>query len=150
MSPPVALPNTDIMDYPMKLTAVLTALFLVSPMALASSLDLKGVWKLKSGEYINGEGDLISYQSLNMQSLKIISDTHFSFTSMKGDTFWASGTGSYEFEDGKYVEKLQLNSFGEKPGAIFAFDARVEGEYWYNTRWEDGKRVEYEVWQKVE
>lgn len=134
----------------MKIIAILASLLLVSPVALASAAALKGVWKLESGEYMNGDGKLISYESLNMQSLKVISDTHFSFTSMKGDTFWASGTGSYTFEDGKYVEKLQLNSFGENPGAMFAFDSKVKGDYWYNARWENGVRVEYEVWQKVE
>lgn len=134
----------------MKFLFALIALLFISPIAVSASTNLEGVWKLQSGEYINGEGDLVSYESLNMRSLKIISGSHFSFTSMKGDTFWASGTGSYEFEDGKYIEKLHLNSFGEKPGALFAFDAKVEGEYWYNTRWENGKRVEYEIWQKIE
>lgn len=139
-----------IYDQTMKLSLTLAALLIFTPMAMASSTDLQGVWQLESGEYVNGEGELISYESLNMQSLKIISESHFSFTSMKGDTFWASGTGSYEFSDGKYIESLQLNSFGEAPGAVFEFDSKIDGDYWYNTRWKEGTRVEYEVWKRVE
>ena len=130
--------------------SILLSILLLSPFAAASTKDLQGVWQLVSGEYLNGEGKLISYKSLDMRSLKIISESHFSFTSMKGDTFWASGTGSYKLEDGKYVEELQYNSFGESPGAVFSFETKIEDEYWYNSRWEDGKRVEYEVWQRVE
>lgn len=126
------------------------AIFLLFAGLTAQAGDLEGVWKLTSGEYVNGEGELVNYQSVDLKSLKLISETHFSFTSMKGDEFWASGSGTYVFSDGKYSETLQHNSFGEKPGKVYSFNSKVEGDYWYNSRWEGDKRVEYEVWQRVE
>ncbi|KXI28419.1 hypothetical protein [Paraglaciecola hydrolytica] len=128
-------------------------LILVFGMLIASqsiaATALEGTWQLISGEYIDANGDTLSYASADMQSLKVLSTKHFSFTSMKGEQFWAAGTGTYEFKDGQYVESLLLNSFGEKVGATFAFQAQLDGDKWYNSRWKDGKRVEYEVWQKV-
>ncbi|MDQ2075872.1 hypothetical protein [Marinimicrobium sp. ABcell2] len=118
--------------------------------ATAAANDLAGVWELVSGEYIDGEGELLDYEALELQSLKMISNSHFSFTSMKGNEFWASGTGTYEIVNGKYIETLQYNSFDEAPGTTFTFDTKVEDEYWYNSRWEGDVRVEYEVWRRLE
>lgn len=110
---------------------------------------LEGTWQLISGEYIDAKGKTVSYASTDMQSLKVLTPEHFSFTSMKGEQFWAAGTGTYEFKDGQYAESLLLNSFGEKVGASFVFQAQVEGDMWYNSRWKDEQRVEYEVWQRI-
>ena len=129
-----------------------TLLFLlsvwVSPFAVAQ--DLAGAWELVSGEYIDAEGELVNYGESDLQSVKILSATHFSFTSMKGRDFWAAGTGTYQLANGQYTETLQLNSFAAEPGTTFTFDTRVEDGYWYNSRWEEDKRVEYEVWRQVE
>lgn len=115
---------------------------------------LSGVWELAAGEYVNERGILVNYQTLNLKSTKILTDTHFSFTSMKGDAFWAAGTGTYALVDGRYTETLQLNSFGQKAGSTFEFDTTMETSdetiLWYNARWQNGKRVEFEVWRKVQ
>lgn len=132
----------------MKKSFIFIMLFALSLSVKAE--DLSGVWQLVSGEYIDQHDKLINYQDLQMQSIKILTQTHFSFTSMKGDQFWASGTGTYKVSDGKYTETLQYNSFGEKVGAEFTFEFKREGDFWYGSRWKDGKRVEYEVWQKIE
>ncbi|MBC3764574.1 hypothetical protein [Neptunicella marina] len=112
--------------------------------------ELQGAWKLVSGEYIDQNGKLTSYQSINLQSLKVLSESHFSFTSVKGDSFWAAGSGTYKFADGKYQETLNFNSFGQSKGSQFTFDSKLVGNIWYNSRWEGETRVEYEVWQRVE
>ncbi|ALS98053.1 hypothetical protein [Lacimicrobium alkaliphilum] len=125
-------------------------IFLIFAAGAAAEGELEGVWELVSGEYVDPKGELVDYQTMKMKSLKIISDSHFSFTSMKGDEFWASGTGKYDFKQGKYTEKLHYNSFGAEPGSEFSFDSKLEGEYWYNSRWDGDKRVEYEVWQRIE
>ncbi|MCQ3829259.1 hypothetical protein HXX02_07360 [Microbulbifer elongatus] len=132
----------------MKKTVLALALSLIS--SFASADNLTGAWELVSGSYVDNKGTLLDYQELDFKALKIISDRHFSFTSMKGGKFWASGTGTYEVADGKYTETLHFNSFGEQSGAKFVFTTRVEDEYWYNERWKDGERVEYEVWRRVE
>ncbi|WP_160154647.1 hypothetical protein [Microbulbifer sp. ALW1] len=118
--------------------------------SLSFSKDLTGVWELVSGNYVDGSGKLVNYKDLDLKALKVISDSHFSFTSMKGDVFWASGTGSYELSEGQYIETLRYNSFGEPAGTTFAFTTRIEESLWYNERWKDGERVEYEVWQRIE
>ena len=128
------------------LVFLLSAFFSLS----AQASDVEGVWELVSGEYRNEHGEMVTYDSIGLKSLKIISGSHFSFTSMKGDDFWASGSGTYSFADGRYVEALKFNSFGEKPGALFAFSAELDGEYWRNSRWEEGERVEFEVWKRVD
>lgn len=132
----------------MKNIVLILFLALASPLVTAN--ELPGVWQLVSGEYVDGNGELVQYRSIGLKSLKVVSATHFSFTSMKGGEFWASGSGTYELGNGTYAEKLLYNSFGEKPGTVFSFDTRLEGDVWYNSRWEDGKRVEYEVWRRVE
>lgn len=122
---------------------------LLSGYSSAIANPLQGAWKLISGEYIDAQGQTISYVASDMQAIKVLSEQHFSFTSLKGEQFWASATGTYQFTDGQYVESLVLNSFGEKAGSQYAFAAKIEGDTWYNSRWQDGKRVEYEVWQRL-
>ncbi|WP_105102316.1 hypothetical protein [Microbulbifer pacificus] len=129
---------------------IVSALLILFWCQTASANTLDGVWELISGEYVNEKGELVDYESIELHSIKIIANSHFSFTSMKGDRFWASGAGTYEMANGKYTEKLQHNSFGEKPGTTFTFDTKVEENYWYNTRWKGEKRVEYEVWRKID
>nr|WP_010130182.1 hypothetical protein [Microbulbifer agarilyticus] len=129
---------------------LIAAVVLTLMSSVSAANELIGVWKLVSGNYADGSGTLVDYKDLDMQALKVISTSHFSFTSMKGADFWASGTGTYELADGKYTETLHYNSFGQAAGAKFAFNTRIEDTHWYNERWKDGKRVEYEVWQRVE
>lgn len=135
----------------MKKALTLVFLLCVTHIATAqqSNQDLAGTWALVSGEYIDNKGKRIAYEAIELKSLKVLSASHFSFTSVKGDKFWASGTGTYQWRDGQYKEILQYNSFGEKAGAQFVFSARVEGDFWYNTRWEGDKKVEYEVWRRI-
>ena len=129
---------------------IIAAMTLSLMSSLTAAENLNGVWELVSGNYVDGSGKLVEYRNLDMRALKIITDTHFSFTSMKGGDFWASGTGTYKLSGGKYIETLRYNSFGEETGAVFSFRTKIEESTWYNERWEDGKRVEYEIWQRVE
>tara|TARA_R110002126_G_scaffold54341_14_gene147187 strand:- start:2803 stop:3201 length:399 start_codon:yes stop_codon:yes gene_type:complete len=117
---------------------------------IAAASELEGVWELVSGEYVDAEGKLVAYESVDLQSMKIISTSYFSFTSVKGDQFWASGSGTYQLTSGQYKEVLKYNSFGQSPGAEFVFKTKIDGDYWYNSRWEGDTRVEYEVWRRVE
>lgn len=119
-------------------------------MSVVEANPLTGVWQLESGEYVDHEGKLVNYEDLELSAIKVISQQYFSFTSVKADKFWASGTGTYTFENGQYIETLRFNSFGEKPGAQFQFKSEVKGDKWFNARWKEGVRVEYEVWQRVE
>lgn len=108
-----------------------------------------GTWKLVSGEYINYEGKLVSYEELNLRSIKVISDTHFSFVTMSGDKFWSSGAGTFSFTNSEYIESPLYTSFNSPDGKTYTFKYKKEGDKWFTSRWENEKRVEYEVWQRV-
>ncbi|MBL4815637.1 MAG: hypothetical protein JKY74_09160, partial [Shewanella sp.] len=99
------------------------------------------------------------YKSLNLKAIKVISSSHFSFTTMKEieqadgekkQEFWAAGTGRYEFTDSQYIEYPQLNSFGVAPGESFAFEYRIKGQELHTKRIEDGVLKEAEVWQRLD
>lgn len=108
-----------------------------------------GTWTLVSGEYIDHEGNLINYETLNLKSLKVINETHFSFVSMSGDKFWSSGAGTFTLTDNEYIESPTYTSFNSPKGKKYVFKYRIEGDKWFSSRWENDKRVEYEVWQKL-
>ena len=128
-------------------TTILVLLFTLNHAVNAS--ELEGAWQLVSGEYINENNERIDYLDSGMASIKVLAGNHFSFTSEKDGKFWASGTGTYEWVNGTYTEFLLFNSFGQAHGAQFKFSAKVEGNRWYNERWDGDKRVEYEIWQRI-
>ena len=115
----------------------------------AAENEFNGSWELISGEYLNDEGTLIHYKDLKIKSIKVISATHFSFVSMSGDKFWSSGAGSYRFTESEYIESPIHTSYGVTLGKEYTFTYKVENDIWYNSRWNKGKRVEYEIWKKL-
>lgn len=116
----------------------------------ASSNPFKGTWQLVSGEYIDYQGNLIKYQQLNLSSIKVLSEEHFSFVTMEGDKFWSSGAGNYAYTEKVYVESPIYTSYNAPKGGKYRFDYQLKEDKWYNSRWEEGIRVEYEVWQKID
>ncbi|AQS37133.1 hypothetical protein Sps_01973 [Shewanella psychrophila] len=118
-----------------------------------------GSWQLASGKYLDDKGEWQNYQSLNLTAIKVISASHFSFTTMKeieqtgGENkqeFWAAGTGRYEFTESQYIEYPQLNSFGVSPGESFAFEYQIKGQQLHTKRVEEGELKEVEVWQRLD
>ena len=108
-----------------------------------------GTWELISGEYIDNEGSLKDYGELNLRSLKVITQTHFSFVTMSGDKFWSSGAGTFTYTSSEYIEAPLFTSFNSPKGTKYVFKYKFDGDKWFSSRWEDGKRIEYEVWKKV-
>ncbi|CAM3263067.1 hypothetical protein [Shewanella violacea] len=138
------------------------SLLSLSSRALASELMVNpfiGSWQLESGKYLDDKGEWQDYKKLNLQAIKVISSSHFSFTTMKeieqadGENkqeFWAAGTGRYEFTDSLYIEYPQLNSFGVTPGESFAFEYQIKGQELHTKRIEEGVLKEVEVWQRLD
>lgn len=124
-------------------------IFLLSFSVNAKENLFSGTWKLISGEYIDHKGNLVSYEKLNLHSLKVISKTHFSFITMSGNKFWSSGSGTFTYTNGEYIESPLYTSYNSPKGKKYVFKYRLDGETWFNSRWENEKRVEYEVWQRV-
>lgn len=130
-----------------RLSFALWWLSVASANAFASDFD--GVWELVSGEYVDGSGTLVDYQSMDMKSIKLLHDGHYQFISMSGDKFWASGAGSYHVDGAHYVETPRYVSYPMAQGTVYQFRFRLDGEHWHNERWQDGRRVEYEVWRRL-
>lgn len=114
-----------------------------------SKSELQGRWALVSGEYVNYEGKLVQYSELDLKSIKLISNDYFSFVTMSGDKFWSSGTGTFETKNGTYIESPIYTSFNSPQGKTYTFDYQLKGDFWHTSRWENGVRVEYEIWQKI-
>lgn len=133
----------------MKNSSLLVLLAGINFSVLADNSPFDGSWTLVSGEYVNQEGKLIQYADLNIQSIKVISDGHFSFTSMSGEKFWSAGTGKFEFNETDYSETPSFNSFGSPADKSYHFKYVLKGDEWHNKRIENGKIVEYEIWQRT-
>ena len=126
---------------------VFTALLMTASPSYSQSL--QGVWELVEGEYINHEGKLIQYKDLGLKSTKIISGKHFSFVTMSGEKFWSSGSGTFRTDAKQYIENPIYNSFSSPKGKEYVFRYQVENNIWLNSRWENGVRVEFETWRRV-
>ncbi|ABL99305.1 hypothetical protein SHAM105786_03985 [Shewanella amazonensis] len=115
---------------------------------------LIGSWELVSGRYLDGEGRWVSYNTLGLVAIKVISNGHFSFTTMKTvknkPEFWAAGAGEYRIDGASYTEYPTLNSFQVPQGQGFSFDYELIGNQWHTKRFEDGLLKEEEVWQRLD
>jgi hypothetical protein len=110
---------------------------------------LAGTWKLISGEYIDNKGNLQNYKELNLSSLKVITETHFSFVTMSGDKFWSSGAGTFKYTKNEYIESPIYTSFNSPKGKKYIFKYKIDDDKLFSSRWENDKRVEFETWQRV-
>ncbi|EGM70478.1 hypothetical protein [Shewanella sp. HN-41] len=115
---------------------------------------LLGSWQLVSGQYLDDKAQWVDYQTLNLTAIKVISEGHFSFTTMKvvegKRQFWAAGAGTYQATATEYRERPELNSFGVSDRAEFVFSYRIEGHQWHTQRFEEGELKETEVWQRLD
>ena len=133
----------------MRLIFKIIFIFCLSFSVNANENIFSGTWELISGEYIDHDGNLVSYEKLNLRSLKVISKTHFSFVTMSGDKFWSSGSGTFKYTNEEYIESPLYTSFNSPKGKQYVFKYRFEGDTWFSSRWENEKRVESEVWKRV-
>lgn len=108
-----------------------------------------GTWQLVSGEYVNEKNKIVDYADADINSIKVLSANHFSFISMSGDKFWAAGAGTYQFDKKLYSETPIHTSYSITQESKYTFQYQLIDELWHNSRWAEGKRVEYEVWRKL-
>jgi hypothetical protein len=109
-----------------------------------------GAWELMSGFYVGEDSRVINYDDAEMKSLKVLSESKFSFvTNIKGE-FYAAGGGDYMAENDRYVEFPTLASDAAMLGQRYEFQYQLAGDTWTNTRWQGGERVELEVWKRVQ
>ncbi|HTX90742.1 MAG TPA: hypothetical protein VMC09_05955 [Anaerolineales bacterium] len=110
---------------------------------------LVGAWELVSGSYVGEDHAVTNYTEAAIKSLKVLSEDKFSFITTSQGTFYAAGGGDYTAENGLYVETPALASHPEMIQQRYEFQYQLDGDTWTNSRWQDGIRVEYEVWKRV-
>ncbi len=84
-----------------------------------------------------------------VKSIKVLSETCFSFVTSSRDGFYAAAAGNYTAENGLYTEIPVLASQADMIGQRYEFQFRLEGDTWTNSRYKDGVLVENEVWRRV-
>jgi hypothetical protein len=110
---------------------------------------LIGAWELVSGSYIDADQAALDYSQAGIQALKVLSESKFSFVTTARGVFYAAGSGDYTARDGLYTEIPALASHPEMVGKRYEFQYQLEGDRWENSRWENGVRVEHELWRRV-
>ncbi len=108
-----------------------------------------GSWQLVSGEYVDDKNVTHSYENLKLESIVVLSDTYYSFVTLSKGKFWASGVGSYSYTDEIYSEKPTYTSYDLNGRTLYTFKYRFDGDLWYKSRWENGLRMEHEVWKRI-
>lgn len=129
---------------------IISLCFLLCTKTAMATNPFIGTWQLEQGEYLNAEGQLVQYSTLGIKSQKVINESHFSFVSTANGKFWAAGSGLYRVEQNQYFETLDFASFPLEHNGTYPFQFKMDGNLWHNERFKDGKRVEYEVWRKLE
>jgi hypothetical protein len=110
---------------------------------------LIGAWELVSGSYVGEDNTTTNYDAAAIKSLKVLSEGKFSFVTSAQETFYAAGAGDYIVGNGLYVEIPTLASAPAMVGQRYEFQYQLDGDTWMNSRWQNGVRVEFEVWKRV-
>jgi hypothetical protein len=135
------------------ITILLLYIFLITATLISTNAianDLLGSWEMVSGEYFNEKGETVAYNTHKLESIKLITASHYSFVTVTDVKLWAAGTGTYKLTPDYYIETVIHTSYGAPKGTQYTFKYKLEGDFWYHTRIENGERKEYEVWRKIQ
>ena len=95
---------------------------------------LVGTWKLISGTLIVKTDTTVTDYSKNLSFIKIINDTHFSFTlhdlhkGKDSSAVFAAGAGTYTLKDSAYTEHLEYCNDRQWEGHDFNFVITIKGD----------------------
>jgi hypothetical protein len=100
-----------------------------------SDLPIKGTWQLFSATLVeNGDSTTTDYTK-DKKFIKIINDSHFSFTSHdlahgkdSATAAFSAGAGSYTLKDSTYTERLEFCSAREWEGHDFTFTVSIKND----------------------
>ena len=100
-----------------------------------TKLPLVGTWKLLSGTLIEKGDTTITDYTKGLSFIKIINDTHFSFTNHdlthgKDSTTaaFSAGAGTYTLKDNTYTEHLEYCNAREWEGHDFSFTIEIKND----------------------
>lgn len=100
-----------------------------------SKLPIVGTWKLQTGTLIEKGDTTVTDYTKNLSFIKIINDTHFSFTNHdlnhgKDSTTaaFSAGAGTYTLKDNNYTERLEYCNAREWEGLDFSFTIEIRND----------------------
>lgn len=108
-----------------------------------------GIWELRSGECGEPGQAVEPYDMSALQARKVITEQHFMFLTLKNGGFYASASGPYTRDEQHYREHPELASYTPMVGQTYEFEYQIVGDLWHNRRFEGGRQVEYEIWQRI-
>ena len=82
-------------------------------MQTASTIPIRGTWKLITGTLMEKEDTTVTDYTKNLSFIKIINDSHFSFLqhdTRKDSTNFSAGGGRYDLTGNTYTEHLEYCS----------------------------------------
>ena len=101
----------------------------------ATTLPIMGTWKLLSGTLIEKGDTTVTDYTKGLSFIKIINDTHFSFTNHdlnhgKDSTTaaFSAGAGTYTLKDNTYTEHLEYCNAREWEGHDFSFTIEIKND----------------------
>lgn len=110
--------------------------------------NLSGTWRM-SGRMQDGK---ITYsQPRARKTLKVLTGSRFQWAAINAETkeFFGTGGGSYTFEKGKYIEKIEFFSRdNSRVGASLSFDGKLVDGNWHHSGLSSTGNPIYEVWSK--
>lgn len=110
---------------------------------------LIGSWQFVSGRYTEPNKTPIIYKNPDLRAIKIITPTHFSYITEKGDgSFYVAGAGTCKLEKEQYTETLNYSSVPTMKNKSYTFKYHIENDLWHMEGIEDGSLTE-EIWQRL-
>jgi hypothetical protein len=123
----------------MRLFALLAIVFLyacnLSVDTREPALPIKGTWQLFSATLVENGNSTTTDYTKDKKFIKIINDSHFSFTSHdlahgkdSASAMFSAGAGSYTLKDSLYTESLEFCSAREWEGHDFTFTVTIKND----------------------
>ncbi|WP_420581119.1 hypothetical protein [Reichenbachiella sp.] len=96
---------------------------------------IEGTWQLLSAQNITGTDTVFTDYTIDMKGIKMINQNYFAFFSHdlnKGsdslNSKYGSGSGSYSYKDGHYIENLEYCTARQWEGNTFEFELILKGD----------------------
>ncbi|MEZ7278905.1 hypothetical protein [Pseudoalteromonas sp. 68 DY56-GL68] len=109
---------------------------------------LLGSWQFIEGKYAVEDG-YVTAKAPELNSVKLITDSHFSYITQKNGKFHYAGGGEYILKEQQFIETFSYGNVPSLLGKTMAFDYKVEGDVWHHTLYENGKLIEAETWRRI-
>lgn len=117
--------------------------------ASLTNSSLVGSWQFVSGRYTEPNKAPVIYKNPDLRAIKIITPTHFSYITEKGDgSFYVAGAGTCKIEKEQYSETIDYSSVPTMKNKSYTFKYHIENDLWYMQGMEDGSLTE-EIWQRL-